>query len=69
MADEVDIANDRAQQLLDAQIAAVRAKQRTEAPELCVECEEPNLPARRELGLSLCLECAQLRERLARLFA
>jgi hypothetical protein len=51
MAVDVDIANDRAQQLLDAQIAAVRAKQRTQAPELCIECEEPNLPARRELGL------------------
>lgn len=68
MADEVDIANDRAQQILDAKIASVRAKQRTEAPELCVDCEEPNLPERRALGLALCIDCARLQERRARLF-
>lgn len=69
MADDVDIANDRAMRDLELRIAEVRARKPVQAPEHCTECEEPNLPARRALGLSLCVECARLRERRARLFA
>lgn len=67
--DEADIANDYAMRDIEMRIAEVRNRPRIEAPELCIECEEPNLPPRRALGLPRCLECAQLAEFRARQWA
>lgn len=64
--DDADIASERSEQILAAQIAAVRARQQTAAPENCIDCDEPNLPQRRALGLPRCYECAAYRERVGR---
>ena len=55
--DEVDIANDRAMMELERKIAEMRARPQTIAPPLCIQCDEPNAPARRALGLSRCIDC------------
>lgn len=67
--DEIDIANDYAMRDLELRIAEVRARARQDGPELCVECEEPIPEQRRKLGLSRCVECAQLAESRAKLWA
>lgn len=69
MPDEADIANDHAMRDLELRIAEVRSRKRTEAPELCIDCEEPIPEPRRKLGLPRCLECAQLLEFRAKQWA
>lgn len=68
MADEVDIANDVAMANLERQIAMQRAAFNKPPTETCVECDEPMTPARQALRLQLCLDCALLRERAARVY-
>lgn len=69
MADEADIANDAAMADLERRLAAHRAALSRPAPELCAECEDPIPSERRALGLRLCIDCARLLERRARLFS
>ena len=66
--DEADIANDRAQRDLDMKLAEMMGHQRTGGPEFCTKCSEPMPRLRRDLGLSMCIDCAQLVERAARRF-
>lgn len=66
--DEADIANDYAQRDLDMKLAEMRARQRTGGPEFCTRCSEPMPRLRRNLGLSMCIDCAHLAERAARRF-
>ena len=68
MADEADIANDAILADLERRIAAQRAAANRPPATECDECEEPIEPARVALRLRLCLDCAVLRERAARLF-
>lgn len=67
--DEADIANEYAMREIEARIAEVRNRPQVQAPELCIDCDEPNSPQRRALGLPRCLECAQLIEFRARQWA
>ena len=66
--DEADIANDNAQRDLDMKLAEIRSRQRTGGPEFCTRCSEPMPRLRRDLGLLVCIDCAQLAERTARRF-
>lgn len=68
MADEVDIANDAIMADMERRIAMQRAAANRPPVTDCQECEEPITPARQALRLQLCLDCAKLRERAARLF-
>lgn len=68
MADEVDIANDLVMRDMELRIAATRKDPVLGAAE-CEECGEPVPDARRTLGKSTCIECAQRSEYRARLFA
>lgn len=68
MVDEVDIANDAILADMDRRIAARQAAANRPPVTHCEECEEPITPARQQLRLQLCLDCAKLRERAARLF-
>lgn len=68
MPDEADMGNDAMQRDLDLRLAEVRARQRTGGPAFCDDCAEAMPRLRRDLGLSLCVECATLAERAARLF-
>ncbi|HET6718360.1 MAG TPA: hypothetical protein VFH22_01855 [Rhodocyclaceae bacterium] len=62
--DDVDIANDRAQNDLDYRIAEARRLAPTQTgAEECRCCDEPIPLARRQLGYSLCLPCAAEEER------
>ena len=71
MADEVDIAS----KIIDDELRYALNEMRRNipsgkrGPECCMECEEPMPEVRRELGLSLCVPCAQEKERRAALFA
>ena len=65
--DEADIANDSMQRDLDIRLAEMRSRQRLGGPEFCDECEAPMPRLRRDLGLILCIECATLAERAAKL--
>lgn len=67
--DEVDIANDYAQRLLDMQIASARAKANGKPAQVCDDCDDPLPQERQALNLRLCIECASLRERKARMFS
>ena len=68
--DDVDIANDRAAELLQARIDAARRNvPHEDGPEVCTECDEPIPLQRRRLGYSLCVPCASLRERLGAQYA
>ena len=70
MADEIDIANDRAQIDLENLIAAARSNvPHQDGPANCVECEEAMPEPRRRLGYSLCVPCASERERIRALHA
>lgn len=66
--DEADIANDAILADLERRIALQRAAANKPALTNCEECDEPITPARQKLRLQLCLDCALLRERAARLF-
>lgn len=69
MPDEADIANDAILADLERRLEAHRAAQNRPPVAECDECEEPIEPGRVALRLRLCLECARLRERRAKLFA
>lgn len=66
--DEADIANDAILADMERRIALQRAAANKPTVEFCQECEEPITPARQKLRLQLCLDCAMLRERAARVF-
>lgn len=68
MPDEADIANDAIMADLERRLAAHRAAVNRPPVMDCEDCEEPIEPARVALRLRLCLECARIRERRARLF-
>lgn len=68
MADEADIANDAILADMERRIAAQRAAANRPPVTECEECEEPITPARQQLRLRVCLDCALLRERASRLF-
>lgn len=69
MPDEADIANDAIMADLERRLAAHRAAQNKPPIIDCEECEDEIEPGRVALRLRLCLECARMRERRARLFA
>jgi len=54
---------------LDIRLAEMRSRQRTGGPEFCGECEDPMPRLRRDLGLTVCVDCATLAERAAKLMA
>ena len=66
--DEADIANDAILADLERKIALQRAAANKPPMTNCEECDEPITQARQKLCLQLCIDCAQLRERAARLF-
>lgn len=68
MADEIDVANDLIIREMEQRIAAARKDVTLGAAE-CVDCGEPVPDLRRQLGKSLCFDCAELAERRAKLFA
>jgi RNA polymerase-binding transcription factor DksA len=68
MADECDIANDLVMRDMELRIAAARQNPVMGEPE-CEECGEPVPDLRRRMGKSTCIDCAQLAEYRARLFA
>lgn len=68
MADEADIANDAIMADIERRIALQRTAANRPPASHCDECDEPLPPARVALHLRLCIDCAQLRERTARLF-
>lgn len=69
MADVADVAND----LIDNEVASRLRLRETGpvkmGPKTCVACDESIPQARRELGFSLCLPCAEEAERRKALFA
>ena len=69
MADVADVAND----LIDSEVASMLKLRETGPVKMgsktCLECEEGIPKARRELGFSLCLPCAEEAERRRALFA
>lgn len=69
MADVADVAND----LIDNEVSSMlRLRQGAPVkigPKTCMECEEDIPQARRELGFSLCLPCAEEAERRNALYA
>lgn len=70
MADDIDIANDRAAADLERSIAAARANMPLETgPERCEECDERIPLIRRQMGYSKCVPCAAMAERNNQLFA
>lgn len=70
MADEIDLANDRAAADLENRIRAARANVPHEiGPERCDECDEPIPHARRQLGYTKCVPCVSAAERHSELFA
>lgn len=68
MADDVDLANDAILADLGRRISAQQATRNRPQATDCEDCEEPITPARQALRLNLCLDCALLRERAARMF-
>lgn len=66
--DEADVANDMIMREMNYRIAAVQAVTANPSPADCERCDKPITPARRALNLRLCIECARLRERQAKLF-
>lgn len=58
MADLADLANREVEAFLSEAISQ-RANESKEPVDFCVECGEDMLPARKKLGLQLCLDCAQ----------
>jgi RNA polymerase-binding transcription factor DksA len=71
MADEADIANDYHELLISSALnKMVRQETSGKAgPKNCADCEEPIPAARRKLGFSLCVQCAQETERRKAQFA
>ena len=68
MADDVDLTNDAILADLGRRIAAQQAIFNRPAVTECEDCEEPITPARQALRLNMCLDCAQYRDRAARMF-
>lgn len=68
MADEIDIANDHAQFMLDQKIKAALRGQVAYGPPECTDCGEDMPEARRRLGMVICVECATRREKKEKLF-
>lgn len=66
--DEIDIANDHAQFMLDKQIKAAMRDQVTYGPPECSTCGEDMPEPRRKLGMVICFECAVLGEKRQKLF-
>lgn len=69
MADEVDIANDLVMRDIEARIAATRNQPTERGAAECEECGEPVPEVRRNMGKSICFDCADLAERRSKLFA
>lgn len=67
MADEIDIANDHAQFMLDQRIKSAMRGQVAYGPPECTECAEDMPEARRRLGMIICIECAVLSEKRQKL--
>lgn len=65
--DDVDIATDLAMKDLEFRLASRRRPPKL-GPAECEECDEPMIQLRRDLGLSLCIECARERERQGKMF-
>lgn len=64
MADDIDLANERAQIELDNRIAAARNNvPHEDGPEHCTECDERIPLQRRRLGYAVCVPCAAAEER------
>lgn len=60
MADLADLANQEAEIFLKQAIQASKEKRKhAKSHEDCVSCGESLPAARKELGLSLCIDCAQ----------
>lgn len=62
MADEIDIANERAQFLLEQRIKAAMIERKPYGPAECAECADEMPEPRRKLGMLICFECATRRE-------
>jgi len=68
MPDIIDIAQDRAAEMLAHQITAARPKAAAASSSFCEECNEPIPEARRRalVGVSTCATCQELIERRAK---
>jgi len=69
MADEIDVANDLIMREMESRIAAARSQPTKLGAAECEECGEPVPDVRRQLGKSICFDCATLAEQRAKLFA
>ena len=68
--DDIDIANDRAAEMLQARIDAARRNvPHEDGPKHCEQCDETIPLQRRRLGYSLCVPCAAENERRRQMFA
>lgn len=65
--DEIDIANERAQFLLDQSIKRAMVDRQPYGPPECADCGDDMPEPRRALGLVVCIECATRREHLKKL--
>lgn len=67
MADQIDIAHERTEQLLAERLAR-RVRYSGESAEQCVDCGEPIPAVRRHSipGVQTCVACQEMRERHAR---
>ena len=63
MADVADVANDMIDSEVSSMLRLRQAGPVRMGPKVCVECEEEIPQARRELGFSRCLPCAEEAER------
>jgi phage/conjugal plasmid C-4 type zinc finger TraR family protein len=65
MADEVDIANDYAQRMLDGALQQRAIRPVRASAQFCADCDDPIPSLRRQLvqGCDTCVDCQGLRER------
>jgi RNA polymerase-binding transcription factor DksA len=69
MADDADIANEHLNSQLSRAIDKIRKNATVEiGSKYCEECDEEVPQARRELGFSFCVSCAEIIERQEALF-
>ena len=70
MADEADFANEQVSTELSRTISRIRKSAAAgKGSETCNDCGEDMPDARRELGFSFCITCAEAKERRQSLFA
>lgn len=70
MADDIDIANDMIQNEVSRALSRLRQNGQTaEGAKFCEECGDDIPVARRKMGFSFCVPCAQEKERKGSLFA